>query len=157
MSALAKPFNEIYDGGEKLRRREGYLTRNVLNGFLRRASEVPPSNDNRGVNPNVVAIEHVEDAIDAQHACIGQLMHRRNADPKNAALKQELDDAFAELERLEERRATLLRPYLAVKVPSFSVTEQLLIEEAERARSKYEGEDSSEDNSAVENTHSAGT
>lgn len=137
MSAHAESLDEMYNGSEKLKRCEPHLRPKYLRVRQHRSSEAPSSNDNGDVDPAVADIDCVEAAIDEQHGCIGQLMHKRNADPKNEELKQELDDAFVKLERLEERRAELLRPYLAVKVPGFSEDERRLIDEVERARSTH--------------------
>jgi hypothetical protein len=134
----ARAYSRLYDDDEgRQQRRARFFARMETASQL--VSESPPSNDNQKAPSNIPEIDEVEKQIEAQHAHIGKLMHSRNADPKNQELKQNLDHAFVKLEQLEERRAFLLRPYLAVKAPSFSEEERRIIEEAERLRIKYGG------------------
>ncbi len=150
MSAnVNKSWDDVCHRGEKLEQRAKFLKREMPPTLGRQISEAPPSNDNQVAKKwpdesDIGAIERVENAIDVQHAHVAKLMHERNAYPKNEALKQELDSAFAELERLEAQRAVLLEPYMVVTPPAFSEQELRIIEQAERMRAKYELEDSSQ-------------
>jgi hypothetical protein len=89
-------------------------------------------------------LDQLEEQIGVQHDRIALLMHERNARPEDEGLKARLQQAFDELDVLQEERAARMSVYFPPRFPSPSEEELKLIREAEAILEDYE--DSPTDN-----------
>lgn len=85
------------------------------------------------------AIRDIESRHDEQCARVREAQAAHLADPKNEGLRQRIDHAIAELEKIEFERAELLRPRMSVGSMRFSEEESRTLAAAERVRFKYNG------------------
>lgn len=83
-------------------------------------------------------LEALSARIDKQNSHIAAMMHERNANPADEALKQRLLQAFDDLSAMEREHADALRNCYDDSFPSLSESDAKLMDEARRILRIYE-------------------